>query len=90
MKGFSVNNFGLNGKSYPLIWGGDAANYSKGINSELASECLPETLDADKIKGKIVYCSSFSDGHKYNSEQEMKTNLYQESNCNNFGLRTQH
>ncbi|TQE10124.1 hypothetical protein C1H46_004294 [Malus baccata] len=61
-QGFAINNFGLNGKSYPLIWEGDAANYSKGINSELASECLPETLDADKIKGKIVYYSSFSDG----------------------------
>lgn len=62
MKGFSINNFDLKGKSYPLIWGGDAANYSKGVNSELASECLPGRLDADKIKGKIVYCSSFSDG----------------------------
>ncbi|CAL2259970.1 unnamed protein product [Prunus armeniaca] len=60
--GFSINNFDLNGKSYPLIWGGDAANISKGASSEFAGNCVPNTLSSDKIKGKIVYCDSFSDG----------------------------
>ncbi|PQQ14266.1 subtilisin-like protease SBT4.3 [Prunus yedoensis var. nudiflora] len=60
--GFSINNFDLNGKSYPLIWGGDAANISKGASSEFAGDCVLNTLSSDKIKGKIVYCDSFSDG----------------------------
>lgn len=62
MKGFSINNFDLNGKSYPLIFGGDAVNFSSGANSELAGYCLPGSLNANKIKGKIVYCDSPTDG----------------------------
>ncbi|KAM5572640.1 cucumisin-like [Rosa sericea] len=59
--GLSINNFDLNGKSYPLIWGGDAANFSAGANSEIASFCPNGALNSHKVKGKIVFCETIED-----------------------------
>lgn len=56
MQGVSINNFDLNGKSHPIIWGGDAAN------SEIASFCLKGDLNSHKTKGKIVFCETIEDG----------------------------
>lgn len=62
MQGVSINNFDLNGKSHPIIWGGDAANFSAGANSEIASFCLKGDLNSHKTKGKIVFCETIEDG----------------------------
>ncbi|KAK8577028.1 hypothetical protein V6N13_122023 [Hibiscus sabdariffa] len=51
-KGTSVNTFDLEGKFYPLIWGGDAPKY----NGSDSGTCLPDTLDETLVKGKIVLC----------------------------------
>lgn len=62
MQGLSVNNFDLNGKSYPLIWGGDAANFSAGANSAISSQCFHGAMNSYKVKGKIVFCERIGDG----------------------------
>ncbi|KDP25529.1 hypothetical protein JCGZ_20685 [Jatropha curcas] len=63
LNGLSINDFDLNGTSYPLIWGGDAANYSGGVNSDLAKYCpLPGTMNSYKVAGKIVFCERWTDG----------------------------
>lgn len=62
MQGLSVNNFDLNGKSYPLIWGGDAANFSAGANSVTSSQCFRGAMNSYKVKGKIVFCERIGDG----------------------------
>ncbi|KAL6280245.1 hypothetical protein ACE6H2_017126 [Prunus campanulata] len=62
MQGLSVNNFDLNGKSYPLIWGGDAANFSAGANSVISSQCFDGAMNSYKVKGKIVFCEGIGDG----------------------------
>ena len=54
MKGLSVNSFDLNGTTFPLIWGGDAANVSAGYSSDISRYCIPDSLNSYKIKGKIV------------------------------------
>ncbi|KAH0974725.1 hypothetical protein GBA52_016624 [Prunus armeniaca] len=55
--------------SYRKSFNGFAARLSNeevaklsGASSEFAGNCVPNTLSSDKIKGKIVYCDSFSDG----------------------------
>lgn len=45
-----------------MIWGGDAANYSAGINSEISRHCFPGTLNSYLVEGKIVYCEALWDG----------------------------
>jgi hypothetical protein len=62
MKGLSINRFDLNGTSFPLIWGGDAANYSAGANSEISKNCLNGTMNSYKVRGKIVFCETVWDG----------------------------
>ena len=51
----------LNG-TYPLIWGGDAANYSAGADPEIAKYCLTGALNSYIVSGKIVFCESIWDG----------------------------
>ena len=58
----SINSFDLNGTSYPLIWGGDAVNYTAGSNPVISSYCLPDTMNSYIVKGKIVFCETFWDG----------------------------
>lgn len=62
MKGININTFELNGTTYPLIWGGDAANYTVGSNPEIAGWCLTGAMNADIVSGKIVYCDTIWDG----------------------------
>ncbi|XAR70354.1 Cucumisin [Bertholletia excelsa] len=60
--GLSVNSFDLNGTIYPLIWGGDAPNVTIGSNSDYSRSCEPDTMNSDKVKGKIVLCDAIWDG----------------------------
>ncbi|KAL6321258.1 hypothetical protein AAG906_016292 [Vitis piasezkii] len=60
-KGVNINNFELNG-TYPLIWGGDAANVSGHQIPLSSASCFPGELDSSKVKGKIVLCESLWDG----------------------------
>ncbi|KAK9276300.1 hypothetical protein L1049_005831 [Liquidambar formosana] len=60
--GLSVNNFELNGTSFPLIWGGDAANVSAGANSDMSRNCELGSLISYKVEGKIVLCDRIGDG----------------------------
>jgi hypothetical protein len=62
MKGLSINSFNLNGIPFPLIWGGDAANYSAGADPDISKLCLDGYINSDKLQGKIVFCESFLDG----------------------------
>ncbi|XP_040987821.1 cucumisin-like [Juglans microcarpa x Juglans regia] len=60
--GLSINSFNLYGKSFPLIWGGDAANYSAGADTEISKFCSLGTLNSYEVLGKIVLCESLDDG----------------------------
>ncbi|GMI76302.1 hypothetical protein like AT5G59190 [Hibiscus trionum] len=60
--GLSINSFELNGRTYPLVWGGDAANYSAGANPDLSKYCITGSLNSYKVEGKIVYCETLWDG----------------------------
>jgi len=56
MKGIAINSFNLNGTSLPLIWGGDAANYSAGAYPDISKYCYNGDLSSYKVQGKIVFC----------------------------------
>ncbi|OMO81030.1 hypothetical protein COLO4_23783 [Corchorus olitorius] len=60
--GPSVNSFDLQGKTYPLIWGGDAANYSAGSSPDISKYCITGLMDAYKVFGRIVFCETLWDG----------------------------
>ncbi|GMY30183.1 cucumisin-like isoform X1 [Fagus crenata] len=60
--GLSINSFNLDGIPFPLIWGGDAANYSAGADPDISKFCLDGYMNSDKLQGKIVFCESFLDG----------------------------
>lgn len=62
MKGIAINNFDLKGKSYPLIWGGDAANYTFGYGQDYARTCEADAMNLDEVAGKIVLCDAIQDG----------------------------
>ena len=62
MQGLSINSFELDGASYPLIWGGDAANFSAGSDRESSRYCDVD-LNSIKVVGKIVFCEALVDGH---------------------------
>ncbi|WCJ26143.1 Subtilisin-like protease [Euphorbia peplus] len=59
--GLSINNFMMNG-TYPLIWGGDAANYSAGADPNIAKFCIDGALNSYIAAGKIVFCEAIWDG----------------------------
>ncbi|KAG2663811.1 hypothetical protein I3760_16G050300 [Carya illinoinensis] len=59
--GLSINSYDLYGKSFPLIWGGDAANYSAGFDPEISKFCSPRSLNSYKVEGKIVLCRNPQD-----------------------------
>ncbi|KAF6160423.1 hypothetical protein GIB67_019192 [Kingdonia uniflora] len=60
--GTVINNFEMNGTSFPLIWGGDAVNVSAGfVDSNIVKLCVPGSLDSNKIQGKIVLCDLGTD-----------------------------
>jgi len=62
MKGLSINSFNLSGQSFPLIWGGDAANYSAGADPIISKYCFPGFMNWNKVQGKIVLCENPGDG----------------------------
>jgi hypothetical protein len=55
-KGNSLNIFDLHGKTFPLIYSGDSANYTAGADPELAAWCFPGTLAPLITKGGVVMC----------------------------------
>ncbi|XP_050228738.2 cucumisin-like [Mercurialis annua] len=61
ISGLSVNSFVLN-STYPLIWGGDAANYSAGADPEIAKMCITGAMNSQIVQGKIVFCETIWDG----------------------------
>ncbi|KAL6550058.1 hypothetical protein OROMI_020546 [Orobanche minor] len=60
--GIAINSFDLNGTSYPLIWGGDAANYTGGSNQNIAKQCGAGAMNTNTVSGKIVFCETLTDG----------------------------
>ncbi|KAH6759598.1 hypothetical protein C2S52_022856 [Perilla frutescens var. hirtella] len=62
LTGIAVNSFDLKGKAYPLIWGGDAANYTFGSGVEYARTCGADGMNLDEVAGKIVLCEGIQDG----------------------------
>lgn len=62
IKGLSINSFDLNGTTYPLIWGGDAANYTAGADPGLSKYCITGAMNSYKVAGKIVLCETLWDG----------------------------
>ncbi|MED6132932.1 hypothetical protein PIB30_023479 [Stylosanthes scabra] len=54
MQGIGVDCFNPEQKQYPLINGADAARNSEA--KEYARYCFEDSLDPNKVKGKIVYC----------------------------------
>ncbi|TYG65768.1 hypothetical protein ES288_D06G213300v1 [Gossypium darwinii] len=56
-EGVSINTFDLKNKTYPMIYGGDAANTTS--TSTISSRfCFPNSLDKNLVKGKIVLCDT--------------------------------
>ncbi|KAM1024790.1 hypothetical protein ACFX13_038667 [Malus domestica] len=53
MQGNSVNNFDLHGKSFPLIYEGDAANFFAGANSAISTYCTNGVMNSHKLKGRL-------------------------------------
>uniref|UniRef100_A0A0E0B4I6 Subtilisin-like protease n=1 Tax=Oryza glumipatula TaxID=40148 RepID=A0A0E0B4I6_9ORYZ len=75
VKGGAINFSNLNkSPKYPLITG-ESAKSSSVSDTESASHCEPGTLDASKIKGKIVLChhSRNSDTPKTEKVGELKS-----------------
>ncbi|XP_073307156.1 cucumisin-like [Primulina huaijiensis] len=62
LTGIIINAFDLNGTSYPLIWGGDGANYTIGSSPDIARFCINGAMSTDKVAGKIVFCEALADG----------------------------
>ncbi|XP_059639216.1 cucumisin-like [Cornus florida] len=62
LTGLSINSFDLNGTSYPLIWGGDAANYTVGANPDISKYCFDGAMNSYQVEGKIVFCETATDG----------------------------
>lgn len=53
MQGNSVKNFYLHGKSFPLIYGGDAANFLAGANSAISRYFTNGVMNSHKLKGRL-------------------------------------
>ncbi|XP_024029241.1 cucumisin-like [Morus notabilis] len=60
-EGISINTFDLNNKTFPLIYGGDFPNKTKGDYELLSRYCEKNSLDKNRVKGKIVFCDRISD-----------------------------
>ncbi|PRQ57076.1 putative cucumisin [Rosa chinensis] len=55
-EGLLPNIYDLRGKFYPLIYGGDAPNTTKGSNASMSRFCSENSLKEDSIRDKIVLC----------------------------------
>ncbi|XP_021753861.1 cucumisin-like [Chenopodium quinoa] len=63
IEGVSLNTFEDDDKTFPLIYGGDAAN--KSYEEPLLSRyCLLDTLNKTLVKGKIVICDLLVPGEE--------------------------
>ncbi|KAK4488211.1 hypothetical protein RD792_003954 [Penstemon davidsonii] len=62
LSGITINTFDLNGTTYPLIWGGDASNYTIGSSPDISRYCVNGAMSTDVVAGKIVFCEALSDG----------------------------
>ncbi|PPD69038.1 hypothetical protein GOBAR_DD34083 [Gossypium barbadense] len=56
-EGVSINTFDLKNKTYPMIYGGDAAN-TTSTSTTSSRFCFPNSLDKNLVKGKIVLCDT--------------------------------
>ncbi|GAU50036.1 hypothetical protein TSUD_243580 [Trifolium subterraneum] len=54
--GVSLNTFDLEGKFYPIVYGGDVSNTVAGVDGHKSRFCQPNTLNNTLVKGKIVLC----------------------------------
>ncbi|KAM0942409.1 putative tripeptidyl-peptidase II [Dioscorea sansibarensis] len=62
IKGEAINFSNLNkSPMYPLIYGGSAKSNSSSSTDQSASHCEVESLDQEKIKGKIIVCKHSDD-----------------------------
>ncbi|KAF3433597.1 hypothetical protein FNV43_RR24699 [Rhamnella rubrinervis] len=61
-EGLSINSFDLKNQTFPLIYGGDAANTSDPFSSSNARYCSTDSLDKNLVKGKIVLCDQLTSG----------------------------
>ncbi|TKY56800.1 Cucumisin protein [Spatholobus suberectus] len=61
-EGISINTFDLKGELYPIIFGGDAPNTKAGMDGSISRACVPNSLDPNLVKGKIVLCEGRSKG----------------------------
>ncbi|KAK9902289.1 hypothetical protein M0R45_001765 [Rubus argutus] len=61
-EGLLPNIYDLEGKFYPLIYGGDAPNTTAGVDTSVSRFCSQGSIDPNLIKGKIVLCDSPQDG----------------------------
>ncbi|XP_043692851.1 subtilisin-like protease SBT4.3 [Telopea speciosissima] len=59
LTGHTINTFQTEKKASPIIYAGDHAAHNSG--TEDARACNPGSLDKDFVKGKIVFCNTFSD-----------------------------
>ncbi|KAK1384909.1 hypothetical protein POM88_022644 [Heracleum sosnowskyi] len=58
----SINSFDLNGTTYPLIWGGDAVNYTVDSSTYFSSLCFEGAMNSEIVEGSIVFCETTGDG----------------------------
>ncbi|XP_062092591.1 cucumisin-like [Humulus lupulus] len=59
-KGFAITTMDLN--NLPIIYGGNAPNTKEGFSSSSSRYCTTGSLDEGMVKGKIVFCDSFTSG----------------------------
>ncbi|XP_057838011.2 cucumisin-like [Cryptomeria japonica] len=59
LQGTAINTFSMEEQWYPLIYAGNAPNISGGHSSDDASHCYEDSLDPEKVIGKIVLCDAF-------------------------------
>ncbi|KAL9675661.1 hypothetical protein QQ045_003865 [Rhodiola kirilowii] len=61
-KGISLNTFQIGNKKYPLIYGGNAPNTTRGFTGNMSRLCTRGSLNSTEVKGKIVLCDGFVNG----------------------------
>ncbi|KAL7588933.1 hypothetical protein Lser_V15G39825 [Lactuca serriola] len=61
VNGVSINPFTLD-RMYPLIYAGDVPNITAGFNGSISRFCVPNSLDKNLVKGKIILCDAISTG----------------------------
>ena len=62
LKANAINTYNVDNTSHPLIWGGNATNFSANYIPRESSLCFPGALNSDKVKGSIVLCEDNDDG----------------------------